>query len=255
MGGYGNFASVYDQLITGVDYRQIGEYFDACIRKAGGRKGILLDLGCGTGSLSMVMDELGYDVIGVDGSYEMLGEAMEKRAQSGRDILYLAQDMTELDLFGTVGAVVSSLDSLNHLTRYADFDRAVGRAALFLEPGGVMAFDVNTPYKHRQVLADNTFVYDTDEVYCVWQNTADGDLTRMDLDLFVRQEDGAYIRMEDHFSERAYSREDIVASLIRHGMEVIGVYDAWTFDPPKPDSERLVFVARMVHLRQSRPEG
>ena len=180
---------------------------------------------------------------------------MEKRAQSGRDILYLAQDMTELDLFGTVGAVVSSLDSLNHLTRYADFDRAVGRAALFLEPGGVMAFDVNTPYKHRQVLADNTFVYDTDEVYCVWQNTADGDLTRMDLDLFVRQEDGAYIRMEDHFSERAYSREEIEASLIRHGMEVIGVYDAWTFDPPKPDSERLVFVARMVHSRQSRPEG
>ena len=255
MSGYGNFASVYDQLITGVDYRQIGEYFDACIRKAGGRKGILLDLGCGTGSLSMVMDELGYDVIGVDGSYEMLGEAMEKRAQSGRDILYLAQNMTELDLFGTVGAVVSSLDSLNHLTRYADFDRAVGRAALFLEPGGVMAFDVNTPYKHRQVLADNTFVYDTDEIFCVWQNTADGDLTRMDLDLFVRQEDGAYIRMEDHFSERAYSREEIEASLIRHGMEVIGVYDAWTFDPPKPDSERLVFVARMVHSRQSRPEG
>ena len=255
MSSYGNFASVYDRLITGVDYRQIGEYFDACIRKAGGRKGILLDLGCGTGSLSMVMDELGYDVIGVDGSYEMLGEAMEKRAQSGRDILYLAQDMTELDLFGTVGAVVSSLDSLNHLTRYADFDRAVGRAALFLEPGGVMAFDVNTPYKHRQVLADNTFVYDTDEVYCVWQNTADGDLTRMDLDLFVRQEDGAYIRMEDHFSERAYSREEIEASLIRHGMEITGVYDAWTFDPPKPDSERLVFVARMVHSRQSRPEG
>ena len=255
MSGYGNFASVYDQLITGVDYRQIGEYFDACIRKAGGGKGILLDLGCGTGSLSMVMDELGYDVIGVDGSYEMLGEAMEKRAQSGRDILYLAQDMTELDLFGTVGAVVSSLDSLNHLTRYADFDRAVGRAALFLEPGGVMAFDVNTPYKHRQVLADNTFVYDTDEVYCVWQNTADGDLTRMDLDLFVRQEDGAYIRMEDHFSERAYSREEIEASLTRHGMEVVGVYDAWTFDPPRPDSERLVFVARMVHSRQSRPEG
>ena len=255
MSGYGNFASVYDRLITGVDYRQIGEYFDACIRKAGGRKGILLDLGCGTGSLSMVMDELGYDVIGVDGSYEMLGEAMEKRAEAGRDILYLAQDMTELDLFGTVGAVVSSLDSLNHLTRYADFDRAVGRAALFLEPGGVMAFDVNTPYKHRQVLADNTFVYDTDEVYCVWQNTADGDLTRMDLDLFVRQEDGAYIRMEDHFSERAYSREEIEASLIRHGMEITGVYDAWTFGPPKPDSERLVFVARMVHSRQSRPEG
>ena len=151
--------------------------------------------------------------------------------------------------------MVSSLDSLNHLTRYADFDRAVGRAALFLEPGGVMAFDVNTPYKHRQVLADNTFVYDTDEVYCVWQNTADGDLTRMDLDLFVRQEDGAYIRMEDHFSERAYSREEIEASLIRHGMEITGVYDAWTFDPPKPDSERLVFVARMVHSRQSRPEG
>ena len=255
MSGYGNFASVYDQLITGVDYRQIGEYFDACIRKAGGGKGILLDLGCGTGSLSMVMDELGYDVIGVYGSYEMLGEAMEKRAEAGRDILYLAQDMTELDLFGTVGAVVSSLDSLNHLTRYADFDRAVGLAALFLEPGGVMAFDVNTPYKHRQVLADNTFVYDTDEVYCVWQNTADGDLTRMDLDLFVRQEDGAYIRMEDHFSERAYSREEIEASLIRHGMEITGVYDAWTFDPPKPDSERLVFVARMVHSLQSRPEG
>ena len=251
MSGYGSFGTVYDRLITGVDYRALGEYFDACISRAGGKKGILLDLGCGTGSLSMEMDGRGYDVIGVDGSFEMLGEAMEKRG--GRDILYLAQDLTELDLYGTVDAVISSLDTLNHLTCYADFDRALGRAALFLAPGGVMAFDVNTPYKHRSVLADNTFVYDTDAVYCVWQNSTEDTLTRMDLDLFVRQEDGAYQRLEDHFSERAYTHAEILDSLTRHGLELVGVYDAWIFDPLRADSERAVYVARMVHSVQSAP--
>ena len=254
MSGYSSFAYVYDQLITGVDYEKIGAYFDACIARAGGQKGILLDLGCGTGSLSMVMDRLGYDVIGVDGSYDMLGEAMEKKAETGQDILYLAQDMTELDLYGTIDAAVSSLDSLNHLVTYEDFDRAIGRTALFMAPGGVLVFDVNTPYKHREVLGNNTFVYDKEEAYCVWQNSTEGDLTQMDLDLFVRQEDGNYTRMEESFSERAYSHEEIVDSLTRHGLELMGVFDAWTFDPPRPDSERLVYLAKMVHSVQSRPK-
>ena len=197
-----------------------------------------------------VMASLGYDVIGADSSYEMLTEAMNKRFESGMDITYIAQSMTELDLPGKVDVVISTLDSLNHLTDYQDFDRAIERAALFLDREGVFVFDVNSVYKHEKVLAGNTFVYDLDDIYCVWQNTPGPDyLTEMDLDIFVRDDDGAYTRMEDHFAERAYTHEQITASLAKHGLQLEAVYHADSFDPPKADSQRLIYVARHIEKK------
>ena len=255
MSGYVDFAGVYDRLTSEIDYQKRGRYFDACIQRHGGKKGILLDLGCGTGSMCEVMASLGYDVIGVDSSYEMLMKAVEKRTASGHDITYLAQSMTELDMFGTLDVVISTLDSLNHLTEYDDFDKAIAGVALFLHPDGVFVFDVNTVYKHEKVLGNNTFIYDMDDVYCVWQNTLLPEhLVQMDLDFFVRDEEDAYTRMEDHFAERAYTHEEILSALEHHGMRLEAVYHEDSFDAPKPDSQRLIYVAKMAHSVQAPPK-
>lgn len=251
MSGYMDFAAVYDKLTQEVDYPARGRYFDQVILKHGGFHGILLDLGCGTGSLSEVMDELGYDVVGVDSSPEMLTAALEKKLQSGRDIAYLCQEMTGLELYGTVDVVLSALDSLNHLTDYQDFCAAIQKAAFFLHPDGLMVFDLNTPYKHREVLGNNTFVYDLPEVYCVWQNTLqEGDLVEMSLDIFVQDEDGRYDRREDGFGERAYSHQQVLMALEQAGLRLEAVYDEDSFAPPRADSQRLIYVAKLDPDRQ-----
>ncbi|MGI5855681.1 MAG: class I SAM-dependent DNA methyltransferase [Candidatus Merdivicinus sp.] len=251
MSHYSQFASVYDLLTSEIDYQKRGSYFDARILENGGFRGILLDLGCGTGSLSEVMAGIGYDVIGVDNSEEMLWAATKKRIASGRDITYLCQEMTGLDLYGTVDAVVCALDTLNHLTDYDDFCQAIARAALFLHPDGVFVFDLNTPYKHAEILADNAFLYDYDDVFCAWQNTLEEDgIVQMDLTIFASDEDGSYRRMEESFAERAYSLEQVEEALRRAGLVLSALYAEDSTEPPAPDTQRWVFVAKHVRLEE-----
>ena len=245
MSHYGSFAGVYDLLTSEIDYRQRGEYFDRLIRSHGGSRGILLDLGCGTGSLSEVMAALGYDVIGVDNSEDMLMEAREKQLETGSPITYLCQEMTELDLYGTVDAIVCALDTLNHLTDYQDFCDAIAKAALFLHPDGVFVFDLNTPYKHERVLADNAFLYDYDDVFCAWQNTLMDELTvQMDLTIFVHNGKGGYSRAEESFAERAYTLEQVREALDRAGLAVAGFYGEDSTEAPGEDAQRWVFAAK-----------
>lgn len=245
MSNYGDFACVYDLLTSEIDYQKRAEYFDQVILRHGGFHGILLDLGCGTGKLSEAMSGLGYDVIGVDNSEEMLSAALEKKLQSGGDIIYLNQDMTELDLYGTVDAAVSALDSLNHLTDYDDFCTALEKVSLFLHPDGVFVFDVNTCYKHRKILADNTFVYDYGDVYCAWQNShRENDVIQMDLDIFVTEDGENYLRMEDHFSERAYDEGQIEEALHKAGLEIQAIYGEDSFEPPGDGEQRLIYVVK-----------
>jgi len=256
MSGYEAFAGYYDRLTDNVDYEKRSAYFHGLLCDYGAGTGvtagvaaggILLDLACGTGSLSVLMADYGYDVIGVDASAGMLSAAQGKAFDSGRNILFLCQRMQELDLYGTVNAAVCALDSINHLTSERDVRETFRRVSLFLEPGGVFVFDMNTLYKHRHVLADNAFVYDTDEVYCVWQNSLDPgtDAVRITLDFFVPS-GGAYRRTSERFSERAYKTEDVLAWLETAGLEVVGVFDELTREPPPPDAQRVVVVARKI---------
>ena len=248
MSGYRSFSYFYDMLTENISYKQRAEYFDMLIKKHGGKKNLLLDLACGTGSLSEEMSRLGYDVIGVDGSEEMLNSAIEKKLESGLNIQYLCQDMTKLDMFGTIDVTICALDSLNHLPDRGAIEKTVQRVSLFCEPSGLFIFDVNTPYKHKHVLGNNTFVYDMDDVYCVWQNTysEQNDLVEMSLDFFERQENGSYKRYEDSFSEIAFDESVIDDILIRSGFEIAAKYDYDTVLPPKPDSEKIVYAARKV---------
>lgn len=186
MSAYGCFADVYDTLTSNIDYKELAGYYDRIITSHGGKKGILLDLACGTGSMSMQLSALGYDVIGVDLSTEMLSVAKEK---PHKNIEYLCQDMCELDMYGTIDVTVCVLDSINHLDSKEDILRCFKSVSLFCDPKGLFVFDINTVRKHREVLADNTFVYDMEKVYCVWQNYLDSDSedSRVDiaLDIFT----------------------------------------------------------------------
>ncbi|MBR5089813.1 MAG: methyltransferase domain-containing protein [Ruminiclostridium sp.] len=241
---YDSFAKYYDELTANIDYPALAEYYDSIISRFGGRKGILLDLACGTGSLSVLLSGRGYDVIGTDGSPEMLDIALSKPHEG---IQYLCQDMTELDMFGTIDAAVCALDSLNHLESDDELREVFGRVSLFLNAGGVFVFDVNTPYKHEHILADSTYVYETDRVFCVWENEYAGEgVTEIQLDFFERNEDGTYTRSSDFFTETAWPREKIESLLKEAGFELCAVYEYPTLNEPGGKSEKLTFAARLV---------
>lgn len=248
MSGYGNFAHYYDILTGNISYKDRAAYFDMLIKKHGGKKDLLLDLACGTGSLSEEMCRLGYDVIAVDGSEEMLNEALDKKFDSGLNIQYLCQDMTKLDMFGTIDVTICALDSLNHLPDLDAIKQTINRVSLFCEPDGLFIFDVNMPYKHKNVLGNNTFIYDMEDVYCVWQNTYTEEDNRVEmwLDFFEKQENGSYERYDESFSEIAFDDAVIEKIVADSGMEIVGKYDYDTTEPIKADSEKIVYVAHKI---------
>ncbi|HJA34740.1 MAG TPA: class I SAM-dependent methyltransferase, partial [Candidatus Mediterraneibacter merdigallinarum] len=150
MEAYTSFASVYDTFMDNVPYSEWAQYIRGLLLESGTEDGIVLDLGCGTGSLTELLAGYGYDMIGVDNSEDMLELAMEKRLKSGHDILYLLQDMREFELYGTVRAVVSVCDSLNYITDPEDLVQVFRLVNNYLDPGGVFIFDFNTDYKYRE---------------------------------------------------------------------------------------------------------
>lgn len=238
--GYGDFARAYDALTFNVPYDEIADYYAKTIR--GVTDGdLLLDMGCGTGSLSVRLKERGFDVIGQDASADMLAFAAAKRT----DVTWICQNMEETELGCKADAVISTLDSINHLPDKAAVERCFARVAENLKAGGAFAFDVNTPYKHREVLGENVFVYDVDGVYCVWQNAFCEEDCGVDieLDLFFEENDGAYVRGYESFREVAFPQEELCAMLESAGFEVVNVWEYLTFDEPNEQSEKLMFAA------------
>lgn len=241
---YSCFAKFYDTLTSDIDYKSRAEYFLNLINKFNGSTGIILDLACGTGSLSVEFAKKGIEVIGVDSSYDMLSIANSKNYENNVAVLYLCQDSSELDLYGTVSCVVCALDSINHITNERKLKETFLKVSLFLEPNGIFIFDCNTIYKHQNILSNNTFVYDYDNVYCVWQNTLYNDKVSVNisLDFFEKAKDNKYIRYSESFCEKAYSIEHLKAVLDDCGLETLSVYQGDTFDLISDKSERAVFV-------------
>lgn len=245
---YSSFAYFYDKLQTDVDYKAIAGFIDRQVMRFGGRKGILLDMACGTGSLCEELAKMGYDVIGTDSSGEMLSAALDKKYESGLEIQYLEQSMTELDMFGTIDVTVCTLDSINHLSSVDDIQTAFDKVSLFAFPDGMFIFDVNTPYKHKNVLADNTFVYDIEGLYCVWQNEydeSDGSVN-ITLDFFEQQENGGYQRYCEAFTEIAPSKQEICTMLEKAGFEIFDTFDDYTDKKISDETSRIVFVCRKI---------
>lgn len=242
---YDNFSRFYDRLTDNVEYEKRADYFCRLLSLCGIKGGILLDLGCGTGSMSIKMAQKGFDVIGVDSSVGMLNAARQKAFESGEQILLLNQKMQSIDLYGTVDCAICVLDGINHLPCVDDVRKTFERVSLFMNKGGAFIFDVNTVYKHREILADNAFVYEFDDLFCVWQNNYNENDNSVDILLdFFEEENGVYYRSGESFTEQAYDLDLIASLLSETGFELIGVYDDMTTEKAAPDSERAVFSAR-----------
>ncbi|MBO5305524.1 MAG: methyltransferase domain-containing protein [Clostridia bacterium] len=243
--GYGAIADIYDKLNAEIDYAAWAEFaernFDRYLKA---RPSLLLDLACGTGSMTVALSDRGYDMIGVDGSEEMLSVAYERSA--GKHILYLLQDMRRFELYGTVGAVTCCLDSLNYLTEDGDLAECFSTVHNYLEPDGLFLFDVNTPYKFEKVYGSNSYILEDEGAYCGWQNEYDegSGLCRFYLSVFREDEDGRYFREDEEQCERCYSMEQIRAALLETGFELLSVSAGFDFSEPTEQTERWYFAAR-----------
>ena len=246
MEAYSSFAEVYDLFMDNVPYEEWSVYLQQLLKENGVEDGLVLDLGCGTGTLTELLAAQGYDMIGVDASEEMLQAAMEKRTRSGQDILYLLQDMREFELYGTVRAVVSICDSINYTLEYEDLVRVFTLVNNYLDPGGVFIFDLNTVYKYQNILGDNTFAEDREESSFIWDNFYDEEdqVNEYDLTLFIREENGLYRKYTETHYQKAYELTTVRRALKEAGMEFAAAYDAFTKEPPKKDSERIYVIAR-----------
>lgn len=241
MSGYASLAAYYDRLMA-TDYDALANRLLTLFARHGTAPHTLLDLACGSGSLTAALCGRGVDMVGVDSSEDMLGFAAEKCP----DALLLCQDMRELDLYDVVDGAVCTLDSFNHLPKTADIAAVLERLRLFIAPGGLLIFDVNTPHKHRHTLGDNTFVLEDEGLLCVWQNfySPKNGTVHMVLDFFEEQEDGRYERTSDEVRERAYSLQRLKKLLQDAEFELLAVYDDQTDAPPSPTADRWMLVAR-----------
>ena len=245
MDAYTSFAQVYDLFMDNVPYEEWAAYVRGILTEYGIRSGLVLDLGCGTGSLTECLARAGYDMIGVASSEDMLEIAMDKRGRSGLDILYLLQDMREFELYGTVRAVVSICDSMNYILDYSDLVQVFRLVNNYLDPGGIFIFDLNTEYKYEALMGSRTFAEDREDGSFIWYNgySPEDHINEYDLTLFVR-EGKLFRRFQETHYQRAYSPAEVRRAAAEAGMEFEACWDAFSRDPVKPDSERMYMVFR-----------
>lgn len=242
---YNSFASVYDELTLNVDYKNRAEYVQSILNRYGITDGLLLDLACGTGSMAVELSKMGYEVIATDASPDMLMEAQSKAYDNEQSIMFLCQRMEETDLYGTVRAVVCSLDSINHLSDVDTVRKTFDTLKNFVDDKGIMVFDVNTLYKHQNVLGNNTFVYDEKNVFCVWQNhlLQDERTVNINLDFFCKNGE-LYERFNENFNETAFTDEEITSAVESAGFRVLERLADMTENKPDDTTERIYYVIR-----------
>lgn len=242
---YEDFALVYDRFMDETPYEEWCQFVVGRLKQDQITDGILLDLGCGTGSMTELLAKQGYDMIGVDLSDSMLDIAMEKRAQSGQNILYLQQDMREFELYGTVAAVVCVCDSLNYLLEEEDLAEVFSLVHNYLDQNGVFIFDMNTIHKYRDLIGDATICENREEGSFIWENYFDEEssINEYALTLFVKQENGLFARFEEFHYQRAYELQRVAALLEQAGLTLKAVCAEGTTDPADENCERAYFVA------------
>lgn len=246
MESYTGFASVYDIFMDNVPYQEWADYVRKLLVSMNVEQGLVLDLGCGTGSFTEELSKMGYDMIGVDNADEMLQIAMDKLNQSNLDILYLQQDMREFELYGTVKAVVSICDSLNYILEEEELLEVFRLVNNYLDPKGIFIFDMNTIYKYRDLEGDNTFAENREDCSFIWENYYDETdrINEYQLTLFVKEEKGLYQKYEEIHYQKAYEIPKIIELIEKSGMEFVAVYDAFTKNSPHEKSDRVYFIAR-----------
>lgn len=238
---YNEFAYFYDEFNGEADYEALYAAVKQRLDAHGIRDGIVADLGCGTGELTLMLTQVGYDMIGVDQSEEMLCVVRDKAEQLeiSSSLLLLQQDILKLDLYGTIRAAVSTFDTFNHIP---DLDAAIRNAGFFMEEGGLLVFDMNTPYKHTEILADNEFTFEGPDASCVWKNHYDAARERVEITVDIHYEDTGEDFHEEFF-EYTYTLQTVRTLLEKHGFVLESVCDGEDFGPLRPDSPRYLFCA------------
>jgi len=273
MEAYTDFAKVYDELMDETPYHEWAAYISQLIsgygislpygenkkdkdadelsedEKLSQERNLVVELGCGTGRFTEEMARLGYDMVGIDNSSDMLGIARKKLEESGLDIMYLEQDMTELDLFCTAGCVVSVCDSINYLIEDEQILKTFELVNNYLYPGGLFVFDFNTLHKYRDVIGDVTIAENRDDCSFIWENYFDDDshINEYDLTVFIKEggkESSVFRRSMETHLQRGYTLDEMKSFIKASGMEFITAIDADTHDEPSDESERIYVLAR-----------
>ncbi len=277
MEAYSDFATVYDTFMDETPYEVWGDYVAELIDEYGisrpytepgsgtesapdaeeiedteaallQERNLVVELGCGTGSFTQIMKKKGYDIMGIDMSPEMLNIARNKAAEAGLDIMYLEQDMRELDLYCTAGTIVSVCDSINYLLEDEDVIETFRLVNNFLYPGGIFIFDFNTLYKYRDVIGDATIAENREDCSFIWDNYyhEEEHINEYDLTIFVRTsgEEDVFRRFSETHYQRGYTVEDMKYYLKEAGLELVTIVDADTHKAPTAESQRIYIVAR-----------
>ena len=243
---YITLAQVYDRLMQDVDYPAIADRAEAIFRQFGCAPNLVLDLGCGTGSLVLELAGRGYDMIGVDNSADMLEQAARKARAASRDVLLLCQDIRAFELYGTVGAILATLDVLNHVTNKQGLRAVFRRVRNYLDPGGLFLFDLNSPFKLSKLLPAQPSYQVAEDITWIWDSAYDRGrrVCTFDLTFFIADDAGTYRREDEIQEERAWTEQEMRELLAETGLEFLAAYDGWRARKPGPESERLFFVAR-----------
>ncbi len=245
---YDLLAPFYDSINSELDYNAWADFIETIINKEykHGTPELVLDLGCGTGKMTLELARRGYDMTGVDYSPEMLGIAKEEAEGEGFDVLWLCQDIREFELYGTVDITVCCLDTLNHLTRKSDIDKCLCLVHNYLIPDGLFIFDINGKYKFENIYSDRTYAMEERGAVCIWQNDYNPKSRLCDfyITLFEEGSDRRYTRYDETQRERMYTVKEMRSALVKAGFEVVGAYSDFNFTEGTDSSERIYFVAR-----------
>ncbi|MBR4030407.1 MAG: class I SAM-dependent methyltransferase [Clostridia bacterium] len=239
---YSEFAFVYDALTDDVNYIDTVDYLEKIFDKYMDYKPkLMLELACGTGTVTSILADKGYDMIGADLSEDMLNVAREKCSPS---VLLLNQDMTDFELYGTVDVILCLLDSVNYVTDKKKLQKMFNLAHNYLEYGGLFVFDINSAYKLKNIIAENTFIRETEDIYSVWENEQNGEFVKFCLNFFVKDGDEKYERFYEEHKERIYEIDEVLSMLKKAGFEYIKVLGENSFNQPSEKEERVYFIAK-----------
>ena len=246
MEAYTSFAEVYDTFMDNVPYEEWADYLEDRLKEYGIREGLVLELGCGTGSMTELLAEKGYDMIGVDNSEDMLEIAMEKRIESGHDILYLLQNMQEFELYGTVRAIVSVCDCVNYVTDKNELQEVFCLVNNYLDPQGIFIFDFNTDYKYREVIGNTTIAENREDCSFIWENYYDPEeeINEYDLTIFVQEEGDTFHRFTETHLQRGYTVGQMRTLVEQSGLKILEIMDSDTGEAVTETSERVYIVAK-----------
>ena len=247
MEAYSSFAQVYDMFMDNVPYEEWSRYLIGLLKEYGIEDGLVADLGCGTGKITRLLSDAGYDMIGVDNAAEMLEIAREIQEDEERDdIWYLLQDMRELELSGEVNAMVSICDSMNYILEEEELKEVFLRVKEYLQTGGIFIFDMNTLHKYRDMIGETTIAENREEGSFIWDNYfyEDEMVNEYELTLFIREENGLFRKYEETHYQRAYELDMVKRLIEEAGLKFVTAYDAFTRKPVNRDSERMYIIAR-----------